>query len=250
MKVEKRRQRADESIDKFLDDLELLRRRSKPDENISERKLTIASKFMEGVKSDELKTMLATHFLLSADSVPTADDLRIKSREYLFIQPRGQNHYNNYGNYSGMNTVTCSGWYKPSDDMDRRGSCTKCGSLDHHVSDCSTYEQNLKAIGYFLYDVDATDEDHEEYVRGLIMKYERRRFFCNLEGLFKSDCTLFCDAVADAKHPRHEVALSGIKASRARLMNEAESRKKEVTQGTLTTEKIKTLPDDAIARVS
>ena len=27
----------------------------------------------------------------------------------------------------------------------------------------------MKAIGYFLDDVDATDEDHEEYVRGLIM---------------------------------------------------------------------------------
>ena len=59
---EKRRQRDDESIDKFLDDLELLRRRQNPDEIISERNLAIASKFMDGVKSDELKTMLATHF--------------------------------------------------------------------------------------------------------------------------------------------------------------------------------------------
>ena len=32
VKFEKRRQRADESIDKFLDDLEMLRRRSNPDE--------------------------------------------------------------------------------------------------------------------------------------------------------------------------------------------------------------------------
>ena len=59
---EKRRQRDDESIDKFLDDLELLRRRRNPDERISERNLAIASKFMDGVKSDELKIMLATHF--------------------------------------------------------------------------------------------------------------------------------------------------------------------------------------------
>ena len=35
VKFEKRRQRDDESIDKFLDDLELLRRRSNPDERIS-----------------------------------------------------------------------------------------------------------------------------------------------------------------------------------------------------------------------
>ena len=93
--------------------------------------------------------------------------------------------------------------------------------MDHHVSAYSTYKQNMKAIGYFLDDVDATDEDHEEYVRGLIMKYGPRCFFCNLEGQFKSDCTQFWDEVADAKHPRHEEALSGVKASRARLMNEA-----------------------------
>ena len=76
VKFEKRRQRDDESIDKFLDDLELLRRRSNPDERISERNLAIASKFMDGVKSEELKTMLATHFTLSLDQVPTPDDLR------------------------------------------------------------------------------------------------------------------------------------------------------------------------------
>ena len=35
VKFEKRRQRDDESIDKFLDDLKLLRRRSNPDEGIS-----------------------------------------------------------------------------------------------------------------------------------------------------------------------------------------------------------------------
>ena len=67
MKFEKWRQRHDESIDKFLDDLELLRRRSNPDERISERTLAVASKFMNGVKIDELKTMMATDFTLSLD---------------------------------------------------------------------------------------------------------------------------------------------------------------------------------------
>ena len=47
VRFEKRRQRDDESIDKFLDDLELLRRRSNPDERISERSFAIASKFTE-----------------------------------------------------------------------------------------------------------------------------------------------------------------------------------------------------------
>ena len=247
VKFEKRRQRDDESIDKFLDNLELLRRRSNPDERISERNLAFASKFMDGVKSEELKTMLATHFTLSLDQVPTPDDLRMKSREYLLIRPRAQNGYSNYGNYSGTNTGVNSSWYKPRDDMDKRRSCANCGSMDHHVFACSAYKQNMKAIGYFLDDVDATDEDHEEYVRGLIMKCGPKCFFCNLEGHFKSDCTQFWDAVADAKHPRHEEALSGVKASRARLMNEAEYRRKETTPSTFTTKKVKTLPDEVVA---
>ena len=88
VKFEKRRQRNGKSIDKFLDDLELLRRRSNPDKRTSERNLAIASKFIDGVKIDELRTMLATHFILSLDQVPKSDDLRMKSREYLLIKPR------------------------------------------------------------------------------------------------------------------------------------------------------------------
>ena len=182
VKFKKRRQRDDESIDKFLDDLELLRRRSNPDERISERNLAIASKFMDGVKSDELKTTLATHFTLSLDQVPMPNDLRMESREYLIIKPRAQNRYSNYGNYSGTNLGANSSLYRPRDDMDKRRSCANFGSMDHHVSAYSAYKQNMKAIGHFLDDVDATDatdEDHEEYVRGLIIKYGPRCFFCN-----------------------------------------------------------------------
>ena len=67
--------------------------------------------------------------------------------------------------------------------MDKRRSSANFGSMDHHVSAYSAYKQNMKAIGHFLNDVDATDatdEDHEEYVRGLIIKYGPRCFFCNL----------------------------------------------------------------------
>ena len=239
VKFEKRLQRDDESIDNFLNDLELFRRRSNPDERMSERNLAIASKFMDGVKSEELKTMLATHFTLSLDQIATPDDLHMKSREYLLIKPRAQNRYNNYGNYSGTNTGANSSWYRPRDDMEKRRSCANCGSLGHHVSACSAYKQSMKAIGYFLDDVDATDEDHEEYVRGLIMKYGPRCFFCNLQGHFKSDWTQFWDAVVEA--------LSGVKASQARLMNEAESRRKETTPSTFTTKKVKTLPGEVVA---
>ena len=79
------------------------------------------------------------------------------------------------------------------------------------------------------------------------MKYGPMCFSSNLEGNFKSNWAQFWDALVDAKHPRHEEALSEVKASRASLMNEAESRKKEMTQGTFTTKKMKTLTDDAIA---
>ena len=148
---------------------------------------------------------------------------------------------------AGTNTGANSSWYKPRGDMNKRRYCANCGSMDHHISACSAYKQNMKAIGNYLDDVDATNEDHEEYVRGLIMKYGPRCFFCNLEGHFKSDCTQFWDRVADAKHPRHEEALSGVKASRARLMNEAESRRKETTPSTFTTNRMKTMPDEVVA---
>ena len=104
VKFKKRRQRDEESIGKFLDDLELHTRRSNPEERISERTLAIASNFMDGVKSEELKTIVATHFTLSLDQVPTPDDLRLKSCEYLLIKPRAQNRYSNYGNSCGTNT--------------------------------------------------------------------------------------------------------------------------------------------------
>ena len=112
-----------------------------------------------------------------------------------------------------MNTSTGSGWYKPHNDMDKRRSCANFGSLVNHISACSAYKQSMKAIGYLLEDVDTTGEYHDVYVRGLIMKYGPKCFFCNLKGHFKSDCTQFWGAVADAKHFSHEEALSGVKAS-------------------------------------
>ena len=62
MRFEKRRQRDDESIDRFLDDLDRLRRRSDPEELTNERNFSIASKFINRVRSDDLRTMLATYY--------------------------------------------------------------------------------------------------------------------------------------------------------------------------------------------
>ena len=44
MRFEQRRQREDETINKFLDDLEMLRRDSQPDESNSKMNLAAASK--------------------------------------------------------------------------------------------------------------------------------------------------------------------------------------------------------------
>ena len=62
------------------------------------------------------------------------------------------------------------------------------------------------------------------------MRNSARGFFFNLDGNFKSDCPQFWDAVTDIKHPRHEEALSGVKASKVRLLSEAEARRKDKQQ--------------------
>ena len=80
MRFEKRRQREDETIDKFLDDLEMLRRRSQPNESKRRMNLAVASKFIDGVKNDELRTMLATHYTPLSTNAPTPEELRLKSK--------------------------------------------------------------------------------------------------------------------------------------------------------------------------
>ena len=91
MRFEKRRQREDETIDKFLDNLEMLRRRSQPDE--SNRRMNLAVEFIDGVKNDELRTMLATHYTPLSTNAPTPEELRLKSKEYLLLKPPSRSGY-------------------------------------------------------------------------------------------------------------------------------------------------------------
>ena len=122
MKFEKGRQRDDESIDRFLDDLESLRRRSESEESTNRRKFSIASKFIDGVRSDDLRTMLATYYTLSKDNAPTPEEMRQKSREYMLMKPKKYS-YSEGRNMQGGGQQQRSSWYKPRDDMDKRRSC-------------------------------------------------------------------------------------------------------------------------------
>ena len=140
---EKRRQRQDETKVKFLDDLEMLRRRSQPDESNRRMKLAVASKFIDGVKNDELRTMLATHYTPLSTNAPTPEKLRLKSKEYLLLKPPSRSgiYKNKYGNFNNGQGNQGNNWYEARDDMDKRRSGANCSSTDYHVSASPTYKQ-------------------------------------------------------------------------------------------------------------
>ena len=124
MRFEKRRQRKDETNDKFLDDFEMLRRRCQQDESNRRMNLAVASKFIDGVKNDELQTMLATHYTPLSTNAPTPEELRFKSKKHLLLKPPSISGYckNNYDNLNNGPANQGNNWYKPRDDMDKRRS--------------------------------------------------------------------------------------------------------------------------------
>ena len=182
MRFEKQRQLADKTIDKFMDDLEVLRKRSQPDESNSGMKLTVALKFIDGVKNVDFRTRSATHNTHLSTNAPISEELELKSKDYLLLKPpiRSSYYKNNYDNFNNGPANQGSNWYRPRDDMDKRRSCANCSSTVHHVSTCSTYKQSMKAIGFSFEDKDASEIDHEDFMRGLVAKFSLRCFFCNL----------------------------------------------------------------------
>ena len=237
MRFEKRRHRDDESIDRFLDDLESLRRGSDPEESTNRRNFSIASKFIDGVKSDDLRTMLATYYTLSKDSSPTPEEMRQKSREYLLVKPKKYTYSDN-GNMQGGSQPQWSSWYKPRDDMDKRRSCANCGSADHHVVDCTTYKQGMKSLGYAPDEENMSQMEEHEYYSGFIIKIGVRCFFSNQEGHFRMNCPLFWEAVKNQSHPKHKLALAAVQNQRNR-QTEFETKNLEATCAELPTNTVK-----------
>ena len=168
MRFEKRRQRGDETIENLLDNLVMLRGRSQPDESNRRMNPVVASKIIDCVKNDELRTMLATHYTPLSTIAPKPEELRLKSKEHLLLKPPSRSGYykNNYGNFNNGPTNQGNKPYKPREDMDKRRSCAYCNSTDHHVSACPTYMQDMKAIDFSLED--------ENFMRGVIAKFGPR----------------------------------------------------------------------------
>ena len=237
MRFEKRRQREDESIDRFLDDLESLRRKSDPEESTNRRNFSIASKFIDVVRSDDLRTMLATYYTLSKDNAPNQEEMRQKSRENMLMKPKKYS-YSEGRNMQGGSQPLRSSWYKSRDDMGKRRSCANCGSADHHVADCTTYKQGIKSWGYAQEEEDMIQTEEHEFYSGLIIKIGVRCFFCNQEGHFRIDCLLFREVVKNQNHPKHQLALAAVQITRNRPA-ENDLNNKEAASDELSTKTVK-----------
>ena len=132
MRFEKRRQREAETIDKFLDDSEMLRRRKQSDESNSKLNLAVASNFIDGERNDELRAILATHYTPLSINAPTPEEWRMKSKEYLLLKPPMRSGYfkNNNSIFNNGPANQDNIWYKPRADMDKRRSCASCSSTE------------------------------------------------------------------------------------------------------------------------
>ena len=67
----------------------------------TEENFSIASKFIDGVKSDDLRTMLATYYTLSKDSAPTPEEMRTEIKEYMLMKPKKYSYSENRNTQGG-----------------------------------------------------------------------------------------------------------------------------------------------------
>ena len=88
MRFLKRRHRDDGSIDRFLDELEGLRRRNDPEKSTSRKNFSVASKIIERMNNEDLRTMLVIYYTLSKVNPTTPEEMRQKSRECMSMKPK------------------------------------------------------------------------------------------------------------------------------------------------------------------
>ena len=60
--------------------------------------------------------------------------------------------------------------------MDKRKSCSNCGSADHHAADCTTYKYDMKSLGYTRDEEVLSEVEEHEFYSGLIIKRGARFF--------------------------------------------------------------------------
>ena len=140
--------------------------------------------------------------------------------------------------YSDGSNMQRSSWCKPRDDMDKRRSCTDCGSADHHVADCTTYKQGMKSPGYAPDEEDMSQTEEHEFYSGLIIKIGARCFVCNQEGHFRMDCPLFWEAVKNQNHLNHKLPLAAVQNTGNR-QPEIDLKNTEAASGELPTKTVK-----------
>ena len=105
----------------------------------------------------------------------------MKPKKYSYSEGR---------NMRGGSQPQNSSRYKPRDDMNKRRSCTNCGSADHHAADCSTYKQGMKSLRYAQEEEDMNQTEEHEFYRGLIIKIGARCFFLQSRRQFQNGLSL------------------------------------------------------------
>ena len=134
MSFEKRRQRDDESIDQFLENIKSLRRSSEPEETTKVEVLQHSipghcwrekrrSKNKDGNLLDAFKRQCAT-----------SDETRQNSLEYL---QSTRYSYSPDCDLQGAQQISKTSCNKPKDDKDEHRLCSNCGSADHILAECT-----------------------------------------------------------------------------------------------------------------
>ena len=236
MSFEKRRKREDESIDRMLDDLESLRRRSDPEESTNRRNFSIASKFIDWVRSDNLRTMLATYYTQSKDNAPTPEEMRQKSKEYLLMKPK------KYSFSEGRNMQGRAN-YKGRQGTSLKTTWTNVGHaqiVDQRIImwRIARYTGVMKSLGYAPEEEAMSQTEEHEFYSVLIIKIGARCFFCNQEGNFRIDGPFFWEAVKNQNHPKQKLALAAVPNTRNRQA-ENDLNNKEAAGGELLTKTMK-----------